>query len=126
MTAKQGLVGDFSPISGTLIRMMIATARVASERIKICKTRPTFQRLRQNPRAMMQLVAGSFFGPFLGVTLSLAAVQATQVGVAATLMALPPIFLLPISHFIFHERIGWRAIVGTLVAIAGVGLLVLG
>ena len=126
VTAKQGLAGDFSPVSGTLIRMLIAAVMMWGVTIAMRKTRPTFQRLRQNPRALSQLVVGSFFGPFLGVTLSMIAVQATQVGVAATLMALPPVFLLPISHLVFHEHIGWRAIVGTLVAIAGVGLLVLG
>ena len=126
VTAKQGLSGDFSPITGTLIRMMVATAVMWGITIAIRKAHPTFQRLRQNPGALKQLVAGAFFGPFLGVTLSLIAVQATQVGVAATLMALPPVFLLPISHFVFHEHIGWRAIAGTLLAIAGVMLLVLG
>ena len=126
VTAKQGLAGDFSPVSGTLIRMMIAAAVMWGAAIAMRRARPTFRRLHQNPRALLQLLAGSFFGPFLGVTLSPIAVQATQVGVAATLMALPPVFLLPISHFVFHERIGWRAIVGTLVAIVGVGMLVLG
>jgi hypothetical protein len=36
-----------------------------------------------------------------------------------------PVFLLPISHFVFGERIGMRAIVGTLTAIAGVAMLLL-
>ncbi len=126
VTAKQGLSGDFSPITGTLIRMMVATAVMWGITIAMRQARPTFQRVQQYPGALKQLVAGAFFGPFLGVTLSLVAVQATQVGVAATLMALPPVFLLPISHFVFHEHIGWRAIAGTLLAIVGVMLLVLG
>jgi drug/metabolite transporter (DMT)-like permease len=47
------------------------------------------------------------------------------VGVASTLMSLPPVFLLPISHFVFGERIGLRAVAGTLVAIIGVAMLLL-
>jgi drug/metabolite transporter (DMT)-like permease len=40
-------------------------------------------------------------------------------------MALPPFILLPISHFVFKEKIGWQAILGTLLAIAGVAVLFL-
>jgi drug/metabolite transporter (DMT)-like permease len=125
VTAKQGLIGDVSPISGTLIRMLTATIVMWSITIVTRQATPTFQRLWQGHQTTLQIVAGSFFGPFLGVTLSLVAIQATQVGVAATLMALPPVFLLPIGHFVFHEHIGWRASVGTLLAITGVALLVL-
>ena len=40
-------------------------------------------------------------------------------------MALPPVFLLPISYFFFKERFGWGAVIGTFVAIVGVALLFL-
>ncbi len=59
------------------------------------------------------------------MTLSLVAVQRTEVGIASTLMALPPVILLPVGYFVFKERFGWQAILGTLVAMAGVGLLFL-
>ena len=45
--------------------------------------------------------------------------------VHAVLMALTPVILLPISYFIFHEKVGWQAIVGTVMAIAGVAVLFL-
>jgi drug/metabolite transporter (DMT)-like permease len=47
----------------------------------------------------------------------------TNIGIARTIIALPPIFLLPVGHFLFKEHISWRAIAGTLIAVAGVGLL---
>jgi len=71
------------------------------------------------------ILGGAFSGPFLGVSLSLFALQNTSIGVASTLMALPPIFLLPVDAFYFHEKIGWGSILGTLVAITGVALLFL-
>ena len=43
----------------------------------------------------------------------------------AALMALPPVILLPVGYFVFKERFGWQAILGTLVALAGVGMLFL-
>ena len=52
-------------------------------------------------------------------------VQHAEIGVASTLMALPPVFMLPIGYFVFKERLNWQAIAGTLLAIVGVGLLFL-
>jgi drug/metabolite transporter (DMT)-like permease len=40
-------------------------------------------------------------------------------------MALPPVILLPLSYFAFREKIGWQAILGTVVALAGVAVLFL-
>lgn len=41
------------------------------------------------------------------------------------LMALSPVIVLPISYFVFKEKIGWQAIVGTILAITGVAILFL-
>jgi drug/metabolite transporter (DMT)-like permease len=45
--------------------------------------------------------------------------------VHSMLIALTPVILLPVSHFIFKEKVGWQAILGTLLAIAGVAILFL-
>ena len=41
------------------------------------------------------------------------------------LMALPPVIVLPISYFVFKEKVGWQAMVGTILAILGVAVLFL-
>ncbi|HJR79320.1 MAG TPA: hypothetical protein VJ821_04555 [Anaerolineales bacterium] len=41
------------------------------------------------------------------------------------LMALPPVILLPVSYFVYRESIGWQAVLGTMLAIAGVTILFL-
>jgi drug/metabolite transporter (DMT)-like permease len=41
------------------------------------------------------------------------------------LMALTPVILLPISYFVYREKVGWQAILGTVLAIAGVAVLFL-
>ena len=125
VTAKQGLSGDFSALSGTLVRMLAAAAVLWLITIFQHKVKSTFTQLRDHPRAFNFILLGSITGPTLGVTFSLIAVQNTAVGVASTLMALPPILLLPVSHYVFGERFGWQAIAGTLVAITGVALLFL-
>jgi drug/metabolite transporter (DMT)-like permease len=79
--------------------------------------------LSAQPRSVLFILVGGFIGPFLGVTSSLVAIQNAPVGIASTLMALPPVFLLPVGYLFFKERIGWQAVLGTLLAIAGVALL---
>lgn len=68
---------------------------------------------------------GAFFGPFVGVSLSLVAVAHTVSGVAATLMALTPIFVIPIVYLVRGERVGTGGIGGALVAVGGASLLLL-
>jgi drug/metabolite transporter (DMT)-like permease len=61
----------------------------------------------------------------LGVSSSLLAIQHVEVGIASTLIALTPVIILPISYFVFKEKVGWQAIVGTILAISGVAVLFL-
>lgn len=125
VAAKQGLSGDFSALSGTLVRMLAAALVMWLITILRRQAGETFSRMRDHPKAFRYILAGSVTGPFLGVTFSLIAVQNTAVGIASTLMALPPVLLLPVGRTVFHEQIGWQAIVGTFVAIAGVAVLFL-
>jgi drug/metabolite transporter (DMT)-like permease len=123
ITAKKGLEGDFPALSGNLIRMLAAAAVLWTITFFQGQSAATVQRLTGQRQAAWHIVGGSFFGPFLGVWLSLIAIQLTHIGVASTLMALPPIFLLPVSHFVFKEHLGRTAIAGTLVAMIGVVIL---
>lgn len=38
-------------------------------------------------------------------------------------MALPPVFLLPITYFIFKEKITIQTIIGTLIAVVGTAII---
>lgn len=123
--SKLGMSGDFSPFAGNVIRMLAATIVLWGVTLVQRQAGPTIQAVRVHPSALKLLAAGALVGPVLGVTASLLAVQHAPIGVASTLMALPPVFLLPLSYFVFKERFGWQTVIGTLVAIAGVALLFL-
>jgi drug/metabolite transporter (DMT)-like permease len=124
VASKKGMVGDFSPLSATLMRMIVAAAVIWGFALLRGRAGPTFRALTDR-RASVAILGGAIAGPFLGVWLSLIAVNLTQVGIAATLMALSPIFLLLPSHWIFKEWVGARAVIGTFVAIGGVALIFL-
>lgn len=80
--------------------------------------------LRQR-RAVAYTTAGAMFGPFVGVSLSLYAVQHTETGIGASIMATTPILLIPVAIFIHKERVGAMAIFGSFVAVGGVAALFL-
>lgn len=63
---------------------------------------------------------GAFVGPFLGVSLSLLAIQYTATGVASTIMAINPILIIPLSVIFFKEKVTWKEVVGAVVTVAGV------
>ena len=74
-------------------------------------------------RAMAATGFGAVFGPFLGVALSLVAVKYTHAGVAATIMSLVPVLIIPASVLLFRERVSRLAVAGAVVAVTGSALL---
>jgi drug/metabolite transporter (DMT)-like permease len=73
-------------------------------------------------KGMAGAAGGAFFGPFIGVSFSLMAVQYTGTGVASTLMALTPIIILLPSHYLFQQKITLKEILGALISVGGVAL----
>lgn len=125
VTSKVGLNAGVSPLSGNLIRMLSAAVIMWFLAIVVNQAKATLIKVRHAGRARGFLFMGALAGPFLGVWLSLVAIQQTSVGVASTLMSLAPIILLPVGKIIFKEHIGWWAVIGTIVASSGVALLLL-
>ena len=124
ITAKFGLVGDFSPASANVIRMLVAMLILWSVAAFQGRIRRTVSQWH-NRKALAGILGGTFFGPFVGVWLSLIAIQLARVGIASTLMALTPIILIPLSYFLYKEPISFRGVIGTVVAVVGVALIFL-
>lgn len=74
--------------------------------------------------ALGLLSLGAVLGPFLGVSLGLLSTQLLPAGTAATLMSIVPVLLVPVSAFVFRERVSLAEIVGAVAAVAGVAVLV--
>ena len=73
--------------------------------------------------ALLMVCVGVVVGPVLGVWCSMVGVDQAKAGVAATLMAMSPVFILPFAIFLERERISPRAALGAMIAVAGVALL---
>jgi drug/metabolite transporter (DMT)-like permease len=79
----------------------------------------------QNKPAMKSVALGSIFGPFLGVSFSLLAIQNTQAGIAATIMSIVPVLIIPPAILFFHEKVNWKEIIGAVITVAGVAIFFL-
>ncbi len=122
VTARYALVDDFPAISATLIRILIAIVvlwGIAAVRGQIGHT----FRQWKDKKAFQAMMGGAVVGPFLGIWLSLIAVQHARLGIASTLMALPPVLLIPLEYLIYRHRVSRRGIAGTVIAMVGVALL---
>jgi drug/metabolite transporter (DMT)-like permease len=125
VTAKQGLAGGFPALSATMIRMTFAAFVMWAWAAVIGEFGRTIRKVRADGQAARAIFGGAFIGPFLGVWLSMIAVQSSRVGIASTLMAMTPVLSLPLVRIVFKERVTLRAVLGTLIAMTGVAAMIL-
>ena len=125
VTAKMGLYGDFPALSGQIMRVSIGTLFIWIITFISGGAKSTVSALRDKPKAMQHILIASFLGPYLGVFFSLVAIQNAEIGIASTLMSLQPVILIPIGFYFFKEKITWRAVAGTVIALIGVAVIFL-
>lgn len=118
--SKLGM-GGYNAFASTQIRIIAGIAGFALLFFVLRKWKALFVSL-QNKKAMTTAAIGSFFGPFLGVSFSLLAVQRTHAGIAQTIMSLTPVFILPVSVLLHKEKINLREVIGTVIAVSGTAL----
>lgn len=74
--------------------------------------------------AFWRVGSASLVGSYLGIWLAQTAIaRSASVGVAATLLALSPVFALPIAHAMGVERVRVRSVVGAVLGVLGVAVL---
>lgn len=118
------LMADMLPFASTMIRAVVG----AMGFLALMAFQRGLPRLRTAVRdriGMRYALIMTLFGPVLGVSLSLMAVQYTNAGIASTLMALTPVFILFPYAFIYKQRIKFREILGVAVSMTGVALFFL-
>ncbi len=122
LLVKYGFRENLDALSATILRMLPATlfllfiALLRGQLIKIVRS-------MNNRQDALLIFFGSIIGPFLGVWLSIVAVKYTKAGIAATLLATVPITVIPLVIIIKKQNPSLRAVLGALVAVAGVALI---
>jgi drug/metabolite transporter (DMT)-like permease len=76
------------------------------------------------PKLLLIIAVASFFSTFLGLWLQQIALKYSPTGIAQTLGATSPLFVLPMAK-VLGEKLTGRAIGGAVVALIGVAILVL-
>ncbi|WP_417813800.1 DMT family transporter [Thalassospira alkalitolerans] len=124
ITAKYALIGGYSALSATWIRTLVAVVVMWGIAIAMGRARRTIVACTARDVGKW-LMLGAFIGPALGVWLSMVAVQNANVGIASTLMALPPVLLIVYEGLVLRRPVGLQAVIGTAMAFGGVALLFL-
>ena len=70
------------------------------------------------------MVAGTVFGPVIGVCLSMLSVSLLHVSVAQTIFSLVPVFVLPLAFLFYKEPITLKSLSGALISVSGVMILI--
>lgn len=121
--SKNGM-GDMGAFEATQIRLFAAIIGFTIYIFAKKDWTNVYQALNKR-KAMLFISLGSVFGPFLGVSSSLLALKYIEMGVATTVAQLNVIMIIPFSIFLFKEKVNLIEILASLIAIIGVGILIL-
>lgn len=127
LTLARRAFTDSPAITGTLIRMtasVIALSLLHSRAKTEGQTASLGDITRLRSRAVA-LTLASFAGTCVGITLASAAIKYAKAGIAASLMATFPLWVIAITRVYLKERIEWGVTVLTIIAVLGVVLMLL-
>jgi len=119
------MVTDLLPFASTFIRAVTGAVGF----LCLMGFQKQFHTLATSVRdfkGMNAAVWATITGPFIGVSLSLMAVQYTEAGIASTLMALTPVFIIWPAHFFFGQKVTFKEVIGACISVAGVSLFFIG
>ena len=117
--------GELNGFSASFIRLFSASIIILPLASTFRKYKNPFGIYPNDSYSTKVILIGTIFGPVLGITGSLIAIEYAKVGIASTLMATMPIIMLPISRFYFKEKLDWKSIIGAFVAVIGTAIIFL-
>ena len=117
-------VDDLLPFASTFIRAIAGSLGF----LCIMAFRHEFNTLPvalHDSKGMKAAIGATLTGPFIGVSLSLMAVQYTEAGIASTLMALTPVLIIWPADLLFKQEVNPLEIVGAVISVIGASLFFL-
>jgi len=118
-------IGNINGFTATFVRIIASFVLMLPLAVIAKRFQNPIKLYAKDLKALYSTIAGAFFGPYLGITFSLVAVEFTKVGIASTLMSMMPIIMLPIVRYYYKEKLNWQAIAGAVIAVSGVAILFL-
>lgn len=119
--AGEEVVADLVPFASTFIRAVTGCIGFLCV-MGVQKQFHTLSTSLHDRKGMNAALWATITGPFIGVSLSLMAVQYTEAGIASTLMALTPILIIWPTHIFFGQRVTLKEVFGACISVAGVSL----
>lgn len=118
--SKVGMNG-YDAFASTQIRIITGIIGFSGLIILLGRSKQTLKAFT-NAGGMKGITIGAFFGPFVGVSLSLLSIQYTKTGIAATIMAMTPIFIIPPAVLLFKQKVSLKEVIGAVISVIGVAL----
>ena len=118
------LMGTMLPFASTMIRALIGGAGF----LALMALQKDLTRLKaafHDRKGLTYVAILTLFGPALGVSLSLMAVQYTDAGIASTLMALTPVLIILPYAILYKQKVRLKEIIGVTVSMVGVAMFFL-
>ena len=114
---KIGVAG-YDPVSGTQIRVLTAIIGFGIVSLVMHRGKNIITALK-SVSGLKYTAIGAVFGPFLGVTLSLFAIQRTNAGIVSTFVGLTPVLILAPEIIFQKKKVKPLEIMGAIVAVGG-------
>jgi drug/metabolite transporter (DMT)-like permease len=113
------------PFAATMIRALVGGLGFVAMLFIQRQGRHFVEVTRNDKRGVRSAVFTTIFGPVLGVSLSLMAVQYANAGIASTLMALTPVLIILPYALIHKQRVKPKELLGVAVSMLGVAMFFL-
>ena len=111
-----------APLPSTLIRLIGGTLIILPLLLFLTPNQKLNSREKITVKICVILVITAFGSTYLGIWLQQTALKYAQTGIATTLLATSPLFILPIAK-LRGEKISLRSILGVIIALIGITTL---
>ncbi len=123
LLSRRAMLQGIDPLAAGAGRVVIGGFVLLGVALFTRKARPWIDSLRRD-RAWLSVSAAAMIGSYGGIWLAQTGIaRASSAGVAATLLATTPVFVMPIAHYTGVERATARAVAGAIVTVVGIAVL---
>ena len=119
------VMGTMMPFAATQIRAIVGGLGFVIMLLIQRQGRHFLEVTRSDRKGVRAAILTTLFGPVLGVSLSLMAVQYARAGIASTLMALTPVLIILPYAIIHKQRVKPKELLGVAVSMLGVAMFFL-